>query len=89
MHIEMAIRHRDLRVGIVDILLGALRWRVSPGQWPGLHIPQFQMLGYFLYDLLVLNKAYNPHSALALRTGKEVHLVDLLNKPRPVLSVVL
>jgi hypothetical protein len=85
----MAIRHRDLRVGIVEILLGALRWRVSLGRWGGFPIPQSQMLGYFLHDLLVLNRAYNSHSALALRTDKEVHLVDLLNKPGPVLSVVL
>ncbi len=85
--VKVFVSGRDLCIGIIDLKFSG--GRIGP--WLGFSCdqPESEMFQYRFDDLLVLNKADNPHWPLAFWACHGVHLVDLLNQLGPILSIGL
>ncbi len=57
--------------------------------WLGFHVPKTEMLEDLFYDLIVLYESDDTHLALTFGASKRIYLMDFLNKPCPVFSVLL
>ena len=53
-HIKKIIRHRKLRIRIVDMILWSYRWRIGFGWRSGLLIPKSQVLEDLFDDALIV-----------------------------------
>lgn len=47
------------------------------------------MLEDLFNHVLILDESEDAHLTLTFRTGQGINLIDLLNQPRPILSIFL
>ena len=78
---------RNLRIRVVYFKLAGRG--IGPGRDFGFYKPQAEVCEDFFDDFLILDKADDPHGAVAFRAGERVYLVDFLNQPGPILPIRL